>query len=55
MHKHQTVTVLVSDTTLGVELGDDDVRVIHRTTTNPCVEVSGSSAAAAFCSRAWTN
>jgi transposase InsO family protein len=35
MHKHQTVTVLVSETTLTVELGDGDVRVFRRTTDEP--------------------
>jgi hypothetical protein len=35
MHKHQTVTVLVSETTLAVELGDGAVRVIRRTTDQP--------------------
>ena len=30
--KHQTVTVLVSETTLTVECGDGDTRVIRRTT-----------------------
>jgi hypothetical protein len=35
MHKHQTVTVLVSETTLAIELGDGDVRVIRRTTDQP--------------------
>lgn len=35
MHKHQTVTVLVSDTTLTVELDDGDVRVFRRTSDQP--------------------
>jgi hypothetical protein len=30
--KHQTVTVLVSETTLTVECGNGDTRVIRRTT-----------------------
>jgi len=39
--KHQTVTVLVSETTLAVELGDGDVRVIRRTTTQPVRSIKG--------------
>lgn len=35
IHKHQTVTVLVSETTLTVEFDDGDARVIRRTTTQP--------------------
>jgi hypothetical protein len=35
IHAGHTVTVLVSETTLAVELGDGDVRVIRRTTTRP--------------------
>jgi len=31
-HAGQTVTVLVSDTTLTIELGDGETRVIRRTT-----------------------
>jgi len=40
-HKHQTVTVLVSETTLAVEFGDGDVRVIRRTTTQPVRSIKG--------------
>jgi transposase InsO family protein len=40
-HKHQTVTVLVSETTLAVELDDGDVRVIRRTTTQPVRSIKG--------------
>ena len=40
-HKHQTVAVLVSDTTLAVEPGDGDVRVIRRTTTQPVRSIKG--------------
>jgi transposase InsO family protein len=39
--KHQTVTVLVSETTLTVELGDGDARVIRRTTTQPVRSIKG--------------
>ena len=40
-HKHQTVTVLVSDTTLAVESADGEVRVIRRTTTQPVRSIKG--------------
>jgi transposase InsO family protein len=41
IHQHQTVTVLVSGTTLAVEFGDGDVRVIRRTTTQPVRSIKG--------------
>jgi hypothetical protein len=41
IHKHQAVTVLVSDITLAVESGDGDVRVIRRTTTQPVRSIKG--------------
>ena len=41
IHKHQTVAVLVSDTTLAVEFADGDVRVIRRTTTQPVRSIKG--------------
>ena len=41
VHKGQTVTVLVSDTTLAVELGDGEVRAIRRTTTQPVHSIKG--------------
>jgi Integrase core domain len=41
MHKHQTVTVLVSDTTLAIEFPDGDTRVIRRTTTQPVRSIKG--------------
>lgn len=34
-HRHQTVTIAVSDTTLVIDLGDGDTRVVRRTTTQP--------------------
>jgi transposase InsO family protein len=37
----QTVTVLVSDTTLAIEFGDGDTRVIRRTTTQPVRSIKG--------------
>jgi hypothetical protein len=33
VHAQQTVTVLVSDTTLAIELDDQDTKIIRRTTT----------------------
>src|SRR5262249_40131591 len=39
--QHQTVTVLVSDTTLTVEFDDGDTRVIRRTTTQPVRSIKG--------------
>ena len=41
IHAGQTVTVLVSDTTLTVELADGEVRVIRRTTTQPVRSIKG--------------
>ena len=41
IHKHQTVTELVSETTLTVECGDEDARVIRRTTTQPVRSIKG--------------
>jgi transposase InsO family protein len=34
-HKHQTVTIAVSETTLAIELVDGDTRIVRRTTTQP--------------------
>jgi hypothetical protein len=39
--KHQTFTVLVSQTTLTIELDDGDTRVIRRTTTQPVRSIKG--------------
>jgi len=41
IHSHQTVTVLVSGTTLAIEFADGDTRVIRRTTTQPVCSVKG--------------
>lgn len=41
VHKHQTVTVLVSETTLAIELDDQEVRVVRRTTTQPVRSIKG--------------
>ena len=35
IHRHQTVTVHVSETTLAIELADGETRVVRRTTTPP--------------------
>ena len=40
-HQHQTVTVLVSNTTLTVEFADGEARVIRRTTTQPVRSIKG--------------
>jgi transposase InsO family protein len=40
-HAGQTVTVLVADTTLAIQLGDGDTRVIRRTTTQPVRSIKG--------------
>jgi hypothetical protein len=40
-HKHQTVTVLVSETTLAVEFDDGDPRVICRTSGQPVRSIKG--------------
>jgi hypothetical protein len=47
VHAGQTVTVLASDTTLTVELGDADRRVIPRTTTRPVRSIKGQRPPAA--------
>ena len=41
IHQHLTVTVLVSETTLAVDFGDGDARVIRRTTTQPVRSIKG--------------
>lgn len=41
IHAGQTVTVLVSDTALTVELGDAETRTIRRTTTQPVRSIKG--------------
>ena len=41
VHKQQTVTVLVSETTLAIELDDQEVRVVRRTTTQPVRSIKG--------------
>ncbi len=41
IYKHETVSVLVSETTLTVEFGDGDARVIRRTTTRAVRSIKG--------------
>jgi transposase InsO family protein len=41
VHKHQTVTILVAETTLAIELDDQEVRVVRRTTTQPVRSIKG--------------
>jgi hypothetical protein len=40
-HKHQTVAVHVSETTLAIELPDTDTRIMRRTTTQPVRNIKG--------------
>ena len=35
IHRHQTLTVHVSETTLAIELEDGETRVVRRTTSQP--------------------
>jgi hypothetical protein len=41
VHAGQTVTVLASDTTLTIDLGDGETQVIPRTTTQPVRSIKG--------------
>ncbi|MEU8337867.1 hypothetical protein [Micromonospora tulbaghiae] len=41
LHRHQTVTVTVSETTLAIELTDGDTKVIRRTTNQPVRSIKG--------------
>ena len=41
LHRHRTVTVTVSDTTLAIDLDDGDVKVVRRTTTRPVRSIKG--------------
>ena len=40
-HKHQTVVVHVSETTLAIELPDADTKVVRRTTDHPVRSIKG--------------
>jgi hypothetical protein len=41
IHQHQTVTVLVSETTLAIEFADGDTKIISRTTSQPVRSIKG--------------
>ena len=41
LHRHRTLTVTVSETTLAVDLGDGDVKVVRPTTTQPVRSIKG--------------
>ena len=41
LHRHRTVTVTVSDTTLAIELDDGDVKVVRRTNSQPVRSIKG--------------
>jgi hypothetical protein len=41
LHKHQTVTVSVPETSLAIELEDGVIRVIRRTTYQPFRSIRG--------------
>jgi hypothetical protein len=41
VQKHQSVTVMVSETTLAIELDDEEVRMVRRTTTQPVRSIKG--------------
>lgn len=40
-HRHETVTVLVSEATLAIELTGGDTKVVRRTTTQPVRSIKG--------------
>jgi hypothetical protein len=40
-NRHRTLTVIVSDTTLTVDLGDGDVKVVRRTNSQPVRSIKG--------------
>ena len=42
-HARRTLTVLVSDTTLAIELGDGDTHIVRRTTTSPATTIKARS------------
>ena len=42
-HARRTLTVLVSDTTLAIELGDGDTHIVRRTTTSPAITIKARS------------
>lgn len=44
LQRHQTVTVLVCDTTLAIEFPDGDGKVVRRTTSQPTRSIKGQRA-----------
>ena len=42
IHRYETVTVYVSDTTLAIELDDQETRVVRRTTTMPVINIKST-------------
>ncbi len=41
LHRHRTLAVTVSDTTIAVDLGDGDVKVVRRTNSQPVRSIKG--------------
>jgi hypothetical protein len=41
LYRHRTLTVNVSDTTLAIELDDDEVKVVRRTNSQPVRSIKG--------------
>jgi hypothetical protein len=41
LHRHRTLTVTVSDTTIAIDLGDGDVKVVQRTNSQPVRSIKG--------------
>jgi hypothetical protein len=41
LHRHRTVTVTVSDTTLAIDLDDGDVKVVRRINSQPVRSIKG--------------
>jgi transposase InsO family protein len=42
IHRYETFTIAVSDTTLAIELGDQETRVVRRTTTTPVINIKSN-------------
>jgi len=41
LHRHRTLTVTISDTTIAVDLEDGDVKVVRRTNSQPIRSIKG--------------
>lgn len=41
IHRHQTVTIAVSETTLAIEMPDADTKIVRRTTDKPVRSIKG--------------